>query len=112
MTKLSVNVNKVATLRNARAQEAGQLAPPDTTKRGDAKAVISDRTGESITPANLLASAVAGSETTYTLVPAGMARRLGIDRDGDRLTVRFSNADDAKNGPSRRRLRWSIPRES
>jgi YVTN family beta-propeller protein len=44
---------------------------------------VSDRAGESITPAALLAGAVAGSEVTYTLVPAGMARRLGIDRDGD-----------------------------
>lgn len=40
------NEDVFTTLRNARAQEAGQLAPPDTTKRGDAKAVISDRTGE------------------------------------------------------------------
>ena len=44
---------------------------------------VSDRAGESISPSALLASAVAGSEVTYTLVPASMARRLGIDRDGD-----------------------------
>jgi YVTN family beta-propeller protein len=43
----------------------------------------SDRIGESISPAALLASAAPGSEVTYTLVPAAMARRLGIDRDGD-----------------------------
>jgi len=44
---------------------------------------VSDVTGESISPALLLAGASAGNELTYTLVPAGMARRLGIDRDGD-----------------------------
>lgn len=45
---------------------------------------VSDRAGDAaITPAALLAGAAAGSEVTYTLVPAGMARRLGIDRDGD-----------------------------
>ena len=44
---------------------------------------VSDLTGESISPALLLAGASAGNELTYTLVPAGMARRLGIDRDGD-----------------------------
>ena len=44
---------------------------------------VSDRTGESLTPAALLAGATSGNETTYTLVPAGTARRLGIDRDGD-----------------------------
>ncbi len=44
---------------------------------------VSDVTGESIAPAQLLAGASAGNELTYTLVPAGMARRLGIDRDGD-----------------------------
>ena len=42
-----------------------------------------DRTGESTTTAALVASATAGNETTFTLVPAGTARRLGIDRDGD-----------------------------
>ena len=45
---------------------------------------VPDRADEaSVSPAALLASATAGQETTYTLVPAGMARRLGIDRDGD-----------------------------
>ncbi len=44
---------------------------------------VSDRTGESLTPAALLAGATSGNETTYTLVPLGTARRLGIDRDGD-----------------------------
>ena len=46
-------------------------------------AFVSDRSGESISPATLLAGAAAGSEVTYTLVPAAMAKRLGIDRDGD-----------------------------
>jgi YVTN family beta-propeller protein len=44
---------------------------------------VSDRAGESISPAALLAGAAVGSEVTYTLVPPSMARRLGIDRDGD-----------------------------
>jgi YVTN family beta-propeller protein len=44
---------------------------------------VSDRSGESISPDALLAGATAGSEVTYTLVPAATARRLGIDRDGD-----------------------------
>ena len=44
---------------------------------------VSDLTGESLSPAALLAGATAGNETTYTLVPAGTARRLGIDRDAD-----------------------------
>jgi hypothetical protein len=49
-----------------------------------AGAFVPDREVEAPTsPAALLAAAVAGQETTYTLVPAGMARRLGIDRDGD-----------------------------
>lgn len=49
-----------------------------------AGAFVPDRAGEvPVTPAALLASATAGQETTYMLVPAGMARRLGIDRDGD-----------------------------
>jgi len=42
-----------------------------------------DRRGETISPSALLAGAAAGSEVTYTLVPAGMARRLGVDRDLD-----------------------------
>ena len=42
-----------------------------------------DRRGETIAPSALLAGAAAGSELTYTLVPAGMARRLGVDRDLD-----------------------------
>jgi hypothetical protein len=33
----------LGTLRNARAQEAGKIAPPDQMRRGDAKAAISER---------------------------------------------------------------------
>lgn len=44
---------------------------------------MSDRLGESTSPSALVASAVPGSEVTYTLVPASLGRRLGIDRDGD-----------------------------
>jgi YVTN family beta-propeller protein len=49
-----------------------------------AGAFVPDRADEvPMSPAALLASATPGQETTYTLVPAGVARRLGIDRDGD-----------------------------
>ena len=43
----------------------------------------SDRRAESITPSNLLARAAAGSELTYTVVPAGSQERIGVDRDAD-----------------------------
>lgn len=62
---------------------------------------LGDREGESITPAALLAGAVAGSEVTYTLVPTGMARRLGIDRDGDNALDRdevLAGSDPADPG--------------
>ena len=39
------NQDIFSTLRNARAQEQGKLAPPDQTKRGDAKAAIEKREG-------------------------------------------------------------------
>jgi hypothetical protein len=38
------NQDGFATLKNARAQEAGVLAPPDQIKRGDAKATIEEHT--------------------------------------------------------------------
>jgi hypothetical protein len=44
----------------------------------------SDRATEPLlTPAALLALAAAGSELTYTVVPAGSQTRLGVDRDLD-----------------------------
>lgn len=43
----------------------------------------SDRSGESISHAGLLALAAPGSELTFTLVPAGSQTRIGIDRDLD-----------------------------
>ncbi len=43
----------------------------------------SDRAAESISASALLALAATGSELTYTLVPAGSATRIGIDRDLD-----------------------------
>ena len=46
---------------------------------------LSDRNGESVTPADLRAGAAVGSEITFTVVPLGTGRRLGIDRDGDRF---------------------------
>lgn len=43
----------------------------------------SDRAGEAVNDATLRASAVAGSELTWTVVPRGTERRAAIDRDGD-----------------------------
>ena len=36
------NMDAFTVLKNARAQERGELAAPDAMKRGDAKAVIKD----------------------------------------------------------------------
>jgi YVTN family beta-propeller protein len=44
----------------------------------------SDRNGETATFDEVLALAAPGSEITFTLVPRGTGRRLGIDRDDDR----------------------------
>ena len=44
----------------------------------------SDQAADALrSPAQLLALASLGSELTYTLVPIGSQRRLGINRDGD-----------------------------
>lgn len=43
----------------------------------------SDRARETTTAAQLAEGAGPGSELTYTLVPRGTARRIGVDRDGD-----------------------------
>jgi DNA-binding beta-propeller fold protein YncE len=43
----------------------------------------SDRAGESISPDDLRALAQDGNELTFTVVPAGTGRRIGIDRDDD-----------------------------
>jgi hypothetical protein len=44
---------------------------------------MSDRTGESISTTDLIALAGAGSEVTFTGVPPGLGRRMGVDRDRD-----------------------------
>ncbi len=44
---------------------------------------LSDRQLESYTPDALRALAGEGNEQTYTVVPVGTGRRMGIDRDGD-----------------------------
>jgi YVTN family beta-propeller protein len=43
----------------------------------------SDRLAETISPQDLRALATVGNELTYTIVPEGMGRRLGLDRDRD-----------------------------
>jgi hypothetical protein len=73
----------------------------------------SDRSGEAISPAALLASASAGSERTYTLVPAGSQVRLGIDRDEDGFfdldeLEACSNAADAASTPRDRGCVWDM----
>jgi hypothetical protein len=44
---------------------------------------LSDRQSETFTPVTLRALAFSGAEQTYTVVPRGAGRRMGIDRDGD-----------------------------
>jgi YVTN family beta-propeller protein len=44
---------------------------------------LSDRQAETFTPVSLRALAAPGSEQTYTVVPRGCGRRIGIDRDAD-----------------------------
>jgi YVTN family beta-propeller protein len=44
---------------------------------------LSDRQSEKFTPAALRALAAPGSDQTYTVVPRGCGRRIGIDRDAD-----------------------------
>jgi YVTN family beta-propeller protein len=64
---------------------------------------LSDRPGETYTSTALRALAAIGSEQTYTLVPSGAGRRMGIDRnldghlDGELLLQGMSVAT---NGPS------------
>ena len=45
--------------------------------------LLSDRQAEIYTTNTVRALAAIGSEQTYTLVPRGLGKRLGIDRDGD-----------------------------
>ncbi|MEY2429652.1 MAG: hypothetical protein QOJ40_2537 [Verrucomicrobiota bacterium] len=45
--------------------------------------MLSDRQSEIFTTNTVRALAATGSEQTYTLVPRGLGKRLGIDRDGD-----------------------------
>jgi hypothetical protein len=44
----------------------------------------SDRSLEHFSRAQLLATAAPGQELTFTVVPFGSQRRIGVDRDGDR----------------------------
>jgi hypothetical protein len=68
----------------------------------------SDRESETIGHAELAASAAPGRELTFTLVPRGSERRIGIDRDrdgsfdGDELDF-GSNPKDARSTPPRDR---------
>ena len=81
-------LNQLVSIATSQSTQVGLIAKSvrNGTPRGwmlQGGSWISDRTGETTTTAALIASSTAGSEATFTLVPAGMARRLGIDRDGD-----------------------------
>ena len=66
----------------------------------------SDRAAETITEASLRALATVGGEITYTLVPVGTERRMGIDRDADgaldrdELDLGYNPADPASIPPA------------
>lgn len=68
---------------------------------------LADRDGETISFFELQALAGPGTELTYTVVPRGSGRRMGIDRDedgyGDRTEIDF-HSDPANPG--------SVPRNS
>ncbi|MDX9911727.1 MAG: GC-type dockerin domain-anchored protein [Phycisphaerales bacterium] len=62
----------------------GRVAGEDRGWRYDGAGVWqSDRAGETITHAALVAAAAPGGEITFTVVPTASATRLGIDRDDD-----------------------------
>ena len=58
----------------------------------------SDRAGEKPSAEELRSSAAAGSELTWTIVPAGTELRIGIDRDEDGILDRdeLDSASDAE----------------
>jgi DNA-binding beta-propeller fold protein YncE len=53
------------------------------TYNRDNAVFLADRGGETLTASELQQSAAAGGELTFTLVPLGTQRRMGIDRDAD-----------------------------
>ena len=84
----TARITQLITLATSQSTQIGLIAKGnrDGVARGwllQSGSFVSDRAGETITAAALLAGATSGNEVTYTLVPPGMARRLGIDRDGD-----------------------------
>ncbi len=61
----------------------------------------SDRAAQTVTAAALKASAAAGAELTFTLVPFGTQQRIGIDRDRDgRLDRDELDAGNDPNDPT------------
>jgi len=67
----------------------------------------SDRSLERHTRAQLLATAAPGQELTFTVVPFGSQRRIGIDRDGDRAFDQdeLDAGTDPANASDRPRVR-------
>jgi hypothetical protein len=62
----------------------------------------SDRTAETLLPSELRQLAAVGNELTYTVVPRGSGRRIGIDRDEDGYFDRdeLDFGSDSANGLS------------
>src|SRR6185295_18742611 len=58
----------------------------------------SDRKGESLLPDDLRSLASTDNELTYTVVPRGSGRRIGIDRDDDGFYDR--DETDASSDPA------------
>lgn len=84
----TARITQLIAIASSQSAQVGLIAKGirDGVARGwmlQGGAFVSDLAGESISPTLLLAGATAGNELTYTLVPAGAALRLGIDRDLD-----------------------------
>jgi YVTN family beta-propeller protein len=80
----------------------------DGTPRGWCYAgnFLSDRNGEVLTVEGLLSLASSNNPLTFTLVPRGLGRRLGLDRDEDgwfdrtEIEAGFDPTSDISHGPS------------
>ena len=74
---------------------------------------LSDLQSETFTPIALRAFASVNSEQTYTLVPRGTGKRIGIDRDADgyldRDEIDFGSTQPTRFPWRRTRLRISVP---
>ena len=81
-------VRLVADMINLAASPTGRVDLVVGTNRGwvldrDTRQFLSDRNGETISSDGLRLLASASSPLTYTVVPRGCGRRIGVDRDED-----------------------------